>query len=60
MERNYQKEFALALKELSKVTEEKFAYQSLYDDALKRLEKHESSSVKDIEDAEFKEIKGGK
>lgn len=44
MERNYQKELALALEEIKKLTEEKIAYRALYDDTLEQLKKVENNN----------------
>lgn len=44
MERNYQKEYALAVKKIAELQELVFAYQSMLDDAATKLKENEQSN----------------
>ena len=44
MERNYQKEYALAMKKVAELQELVFAYQSMLDDAATKLKENEQSN----------------
>ena len=44
MERNYQKEHALAVKKIAELQELVFAYQSMLDDAATKLKENEQSN----------------
>lgn len=44
MERNYQKEYALAMKKVAELQEQVFAYQSMLDDAATKLKESEQSN----------------
>lgn len=41
MERNYQKEYALAMSKVAELQEQVFAYQAVYDDAVQKLKEYE-------------------
>ena len=44
MERNYQKEYALAMSKVAELQEQVFAYQSMLDDAATKLKENEQSN----------------
>ena len=44
MERNYKKEYALAMKKVAELQELVFAYQSMLDDAATKLKENEQSN----------------
>ena len=44
MERNYQKEYALAMKKVAELQELVFAYQSMLDDTATKLKENEQSN----------------
>ena len=46
MKRNYQKEYALLMKEHMKVLEQMYAYQSMLDDALESKKESQDAEVK--------------
>lgn len=44
LERNYQKEYALAMSKVAELQEQVFAYQSMLDDAATKLKENEQSN----------------
>ena len=44
MERNFQKEYSLAMKKIYELQEQVFAYQSMLDDAATKLKENEQSN----------------
>ena len=58
MERNYQKEHALAVKKIAELQELVFAYQSMLDDAATKLKENEQSNneTPDTEQTKLMEV----
>lgn len=58
MERNYQKEYALAMKKVAELQELVFAYQSMLDDKQNELNQYtEEQPEADYEKAQYQEVK---
>ena len=62
MQRNYKKEYSLALKKIAELQELVFAYQSMYDDAVKENQTEPKNGNNapqidnSVEDAQYQEV----